>query len=110
MFIVKNGEFPFIPSAIFYCRGHRGDTIDYLGCLEANFSTSYWKQMFDTNDLLFVLPSTECHKRVPISTGSSITDIVITFLDVSYVRHASHSSKAVCHTTQPRKQVQSQHL
>ena len=45
--------------------------------------------MFETNALLLVLPTTEFHKRVPLSKGTSITDLVVNSLDVSGFEHTS---------------------
>ena len=45
--------------------------------------------MFKTNTILHVLPTRECHKRVPISVGTLITDLGINYLDSSDFENAS---------------------
>ena len=56
MTIAKNMEFQFIQLAK---EGTEGDTVDYLGYVEAKLLILFGKKMFETNALLLVLPTTE---------------------------------------------------
>ena len=55
-------------------------------------------------------PSFKRAQEVPISMGTSVTDVVINSLDASDFEHVSQSRKAVCYFTHTRSQVQSQQL
>ena len=90
-----------------YCKEHRieihpfshiiniertgGDTMDSLGYSEAKLSLSIGKKMFETNASLFVLLTTGHYRRVPVSLGNSITDLVTYSLETSNFGHASQS-------------------
>ena len=84
--------------------------IHYLGYIEAELTLPIGNKMLETNAVLLVLPTTGQHKRIPISMGTTITDLVINFLDVSDFEQASQSSKTPSCTTQTRRQVQSHQL
>ena len=49
-------------------RRNRGDTIEYVGFIEAKLSLSTGPHVFEAEDFLMVLPTTEYQKRVPVTT------------------------------------------
>ena len=59
---------------------------------------------------MLIFSTTEYLKRVPVSIDTSITDLTVNSLNISDFEHPSQSWKAVCCTTQTRRQVQSQQL
>ena len=66
--------------------------------------------MFKTEALLLVLPTTEYQKRVPVTIGTSLTDMAVDSLGLSDTSKLSTSWKTVCLATQTRKQIQAQQI
>ena len=64
--------------------------------------------MFEVEALLLVLPSTDYQKRVPVAIGTTITDMVVDFINQNNPDKISKSWKAVCCATQSRWLVQAQ--
>ena len=48
-----------------------------MGFIEADLSFPMGTHMFKTEALLLVLPTTEYQKRVPITIGTSLTDMAV---------------------------------
>ena len=65
-------------------------------------------QNFDIEALLLVLPTTEYQRKVPVSIGNTITDMVVDFINQNQPDHVSKSWKGVCCATHSRKLVQAQ--
>ena len=51
-------------------RRNRGDTIEYLGFIEAKLSFPMGPHMFETEAFLLVLPTTEYQRRVPVTINT----------------------------------------
>ena len=66
--------------------------------------------MFKTEALLLVLPTTEYQKRVPVTIGTSLTDMAVDSLGLSDTTKLSPSWKTVCFATQTRRQIQAQQI
>ena len=66
--------------------------------------------VFKTEALLLVLPTTEYQKRVPVTIGTSLTDMAVDSLDLSDTSKLSTSWKTVCFATQTRRQIQAQQI
>ena len=66
--------------------------------------------VFKTEALLLVLPTTEYQKRVPVTIGTSLTDMAVDSFDISDITNLSTSWKTVCYATQTRRQIQAQHI
>ena len=66
--------------------------------------------VFKTEALLLVLPTTEYQKRVPVTIGTSLTDMAVDSLGLSDTSKLSTSWKSVCFATQTRRQVQAQQI
>ena len=58
-----------------------GDIIKYIGYIEATLILPLGSQSFETEALLLVLPSTDYQQRVPIAIGTTITDMVVDFIN-----------------------------
>ena len=86
--------------------GTGGDSIDYLGYAEASLSLPMGSQSFDIEALLLVLPTTDYLRKVPVSIGTTITDMVVDFINQNKPDNVSKSWKVVCCATQSRKLVQ----
>ena len=80
--------------------GTGGDSIEYLGYAEASLSLPMGSHTFNTEALLLILPSTDYLKRVPVSIGTTITDMVVDFINQHKPDNMSKSWKVVCHTYQ----------
>ena len=65
-------------------------------------------QTFEIEDLLLVLPSTDYQQRVPIAIGTTITNMVVDFINKTNPDNLSKSWKAVCCATQSKWLVQAQ--
>ena len=85
-----------------------GDSIKYVGYIEANLTLLLGSQTFEVEALLLVLPSTDYHKRVPVAIGTTITDMVVDFINQNNPDKLSKSWKAVCCATQSKLLVQAQ--
>ena len=66
--------------------------------------------VFKTEALLLVLPTTEYQKRVPVTIGTSLTDMAVDSLDLSDTTNLSTSWKTVCYATKTRRQIQAQQV
>ena len=88
--------------------GTGGDIIKYLGYIEATLTLPLGSQTFEIETLLLVLPSTDCQKRVPVAIGTTITDIVVDFINNTHPDNVSKSWKTVCCATQSKWLVQAQ--
>ena len=89
-------------------RGLGGDSIKYIGYIEATLTLPLGTQSFDIEALLVVLPSTDYQKRVPVAIGTTITDIVVDFINTTKPENLLKSWKAVCCATQSKWLVQAQ--
>ena len=87
-----------------------GDTIEYVGFTEAKLFFPMGPHVFETEALLLVLPITEYQRRVPVTIGTSLTDMAVDSLGPSDPCQLPASWKTVCFTTQSRRQVQAQQL
>ena len=88
--------------------GTGGDNIKYLGYIEATLTLLLGSQSFEIETLLLVLPSTDYQKRVPVAIGTTITDMVVDFINKTKPENISKSWKAVCCATQSKWLVQAQ--
>ena len=66
--------------------------------------------VFKTEALLLVLPTTEYQKRVPVTIGTSLTDMAVDSLDHSDTTNLPTSWKTVCYATKTRRQIQAQQV
>ena len=82
-----------------------GDTIEYVGYIEAKLSLPIGSHTFEIEALLLVLPTTEYQKRVHVAIGTTITDMAVDFIYEKNPENMSKSWKAVCCTTQSRRLV-----
>ena len=85
-----------------------GDIIKYLGYIEATLTLPLGSHSFETEALLLVLPSTDYQQRVPIAIGTTITDMVVEFINKIKADNLPKSWKAVCCATQSKWLVQAQ--
>ena len=88
--------------------GTVGDSIEYIGYAEASLSLPMGSQTFDIEALLLVLPTTDYLRKVPVSIGTIITDMVVDFINLNKPDNVSKSWKVVCCATHSRKLVQAQ--
>ena len=65
-------------------------------------------QTFNIEALLLVLPTTDYLRKVPMSIGTTITDMVVDFINQNKPVSVSNSWKVVCCATHTRKLVQAQ--
>ena len=84
----------------------QGDSIKYISYIEATLTLPLGSQSFEVEALLLVLPSTDYQKRVPVAIGTTITDMVVDFINQTKPDIISKSWKAVCCTTQSKWLVQ----
>ena len=82
--------------------GTGGDIIKYIGYIEATLTLPLVSQSFEREALLLVLPSTDYQQRVPIAIGTTITDMVVDFINKIKPDNLSKSWKAVCCATQSK--------
>ena len=87
-----------------------GDTIEYLGFIEAKLSFPMGTHVFETEALLLVLLTTEYQKRVPVTIGTSHTDMAIDSLDTLDQSKLSASWKTVCCGTKSSRKVHAQQI
>ena len=88
--------------------GTGGDSIEYLGYAEHSLSLPMGSHTFNIEALLLVLYPTDYLKKVPVSIGTTITDIVVEFINQNKPDNMSKSWKVVCCATHTRKLVQAQ--
>ena len=81
-----------------------------MGFIEAKLSFPMGTQVFQTEALLLVLPTTEYQKRVPVAIGTSLNVMAVDSLRMLDQSKLSTSWKTVCITTQSRRKVQAQQL
>ena len=81
-----------------------------MGFIEADLVFPMGTHVFKTEALLLVLPTTEYQKRVPVTIGTSLTDMAVDSLDLSDTTNLSTSRKTVCFATQTRRQIQAQQI
>ena len=79
--------------------GTGGDSIEYLGYAEASLSLPMGSHTCNIEGLLLVLPTTEYLKKVPVSVGTTITDMVVDFINQHKPENMSKSWKVVCCAT-----------
>ena len=83
--------------------GTGGNSIEYLGYAEASLFLPMGCQTFSIEALLLVLPTTEYLRKVPVSIGTTITDMVVDFIKQNKPDNVSKSWKVVCCATNTRK-------
>ena len=88
--------------------GTGGNIIKYIGYIEATLILPLGSQSFEIEALLLVLPSTDYQQRVPIAIGTTITDMVVDFINKIKPDNLSKSWKAVCCATQSKWLIQAQ--
>ena len=66
--------------------------------------------VLETEALLLGLPTIEYQRRVPVTIGSSLTDMAVDSVGPLDQSQLSTSWKTVCCATQYRRQVQAQQL
>ena len=88
--------------------GTGGDSIEYVGYAEASLSLPMGSHTFNIDALLLVLPTTEYLKKVPVSIGTTITDVVVDYINQHKPDNMSKSWKVVCCATHTRKLIQAQ--
>ena len=79
--------------------GTGGDSIEYLGYAETSLSLPMGSHTFKTEALLLVLPTTDYLKKVPVSIGTTITDMVVDFINQHKPDNMTKSWKVVCYAT-----------
>ena len=87
--------------------GTGGDSIEYLGHAKASLSLPMGSHTFNVEALLFMLPTTDYLKKVPVSIGTTITDEV-DYINQNKPDNVSKSWKVVCCATHTRKLVHAQ--
>ena len=81
-----------------------------MGFIEADLSFPMGTHVFKTEALLLVLPITEYQKRVPVTIGTSLTDMAVESLGTLDSSNLTTPWKTVCCATQSRSKIQAQHL
>ena len=81
-----------------------------MGFIEADLSFPKGTNVFKADALLLVLPTTEYQKRVPVTIGTSLTDMAVDSLGTSDTANLTTPWKTVCCATQSRRRIQAQHL
>ena len=89
-------------------QGPGGGSIEYLGYAEASLSLPMGSQTFDIEALLLVLSTTDYLGKVPVSIGTTISDLVVDFINQNKPDNVSKSWKVVCCATHSRTLVQAQ--
>ena len=87
-----------------------GGCYKVCGLHRSQFDFPMGTHEFQTEALLLVLPTTEYQKRVPVTIGTSLTDMDVDSLDLSDTTKLSPSWKIVCYATQTRRQIQAQQI
>ena len=79
--------------------GTGGDSIEYLGYAEASLYLPMGSHTFNIKALLLVLPTTDYLKKVPVSIGTTITDMVVDFINQTQTREHVKilESGVLCH-------------
>ena len=81
-----------------------------MGFIEADLSFPMGTHVFKTEALLLVLPTTEYQRRMPVTIGTSLTDIAVDSLGTLDSANLTTPWKTVCCATQSRRKIQAQHL
>ena len=81
-----------------------------MGFIEADLSFPMGTHVFKTEALILALPTAEYQKRVPVTIGTSLTDMAVDSLGTSDTTKLSTPWKTVCCATQTRRIIQAQHL
>ena len=81
-----------------------------MGFIEANLTFPMGSQVFKTEALLLVLPTTEYQERVPVTICTSLTDMAVDSLGTSDTSKLSTPWKTVCFATQTKRQIQAQQI
>ena len=79
-----------------------------MGFIEAELTFPMGTHVFKTEAFLLVLPTTEYQKRVPVTIGTSLTDMAVDSLGTSDSSKLSTPWKTVCFATQTRRKIQAQ--
>ena len=79
-----------------------------MGFIEADLTFPMETHVFKIEALLLVLPTTEYQKRVPVTIGTSLTDMAVDSLETSDTANLSTPWKTVCCATQTRRKMQAQ--
>ena len=79
-----------------------GDSIKYVGYIEAKLALPLGSHTFEVEALLPVLPTTDYQKRVPVAIGTTITDMVVDYISQNQPHNVSKSWKAVYCAIQSR--------
>ena len=87
-------------------KGTGGDTIKHVGYAKAKLSFPMGSQNFNIEALLLVLPTSEYQERVPVPIGTTITDMVVDFINQNKPNHVPKSWKVVCCATNSKRMVQ----
>ena len=82
--------------------GTDGDSIEYLGYSEASLSLPVGSHTFNIEALLLALPTADYLRKVPVSIGTTITDMVVDFLNQNKLDNVSKSWKVVYCATHTR--------
>ena len=73
-----------------------GDSIEYVGDIEAKLSLPMGSHTFDIEALLLILPTTEYQKNVHVAIGTKITDMAVDYIGHNSPENLSKSLKVVC--------------
>ena len=71
------------------------DSIKYVGYIDAKLSLPMGSHTFEVEACLLVLPTTEYQERVPVATGTTITDMAVDYIGQNSPKNLSQSLKAV---------------
>ena len=85
-----------------------GDSIKYVGYIEAKLTLPLGSHTFEIDALLLVLPSTDYQRRVPVAIGTTFTNMVVDYISQNNPENVTKSWKAVCCATQSKWLVQAQ--
>ena len=107
-FCLANGVEVHPLSKLINIEGTGGDSIEYIGYDEASLCLPMGSQDFNIEALLLVLPSTEYQRKVLVSIGTTITGIVMEFVNQNKPDHVSKSWKVLCCAIPSRKLVPAQ--
>ena len=110
LIIVRLWLSPYTPLNSWSILKELGDAIEYVGFIEADLSFPVGTHVFKTEALLLGLPTTEYQKRVPVTIGTSLTDMAVDSLGTLDSANLTTPWKTVCCATQSRRKIQAQHL
>ena len=79
--------------------GTGGDSIKYVGYIEAKLAIPIGSHTFKVEALLLVLPTTDYQRRVPVAIGTTITDMAVDYISQNHPTNVSKSWKScvLCH-------------